>query len=353
MKKESSLVQIGVVALSTVLLFGIAIFSFKLAADYSTANLLSSNTPSIKDIVAPLDYETRVAKGNSLLAAGYYTMAASEYAYAINIQPENAEAYVKLGNAYLKLGENEKATLQFASATDLDPTNVAYQLSYAIALMRNKQFQEATTLLTELPDENPNVALYKGIMATLEDDLDTAEKYFEASDSSDFQNAFSSYQAQQEGQEIYLKALIAKTLVDSDEYEIAEELTTQILNEKNDYRDVWILLGYSKLKTKEYQDAEDAFKQAKKLDSVKTEIHYFLGMSHYMQEEYNDAISAFELALLYGFEPEDEIYQKLAECYAFEAEYEDSLAAYEYLLDIDRQSGSDFVKPIWIAIEVM
>ncbi len=163
--------------------------------------------------------------------------------------------------------------------------------------------------------------------------------------------AYASFDSQQGGQGIYLKALLSKAFIDAEEFELAENLAMQILNEKTDYRDVWVLLGYAQLKKESYQEAEDAFKQAEKLDSVKPETHYFLGTAHYFQEEYEESIKGFELALLNGFEPESEAYRKMAESQLFLEQYEEALAAYEYLIKVDQSSIELFIRPVWIAIE--
>jgi tetratricopeptide (TPR) repeat protein len=128
-------------------------------------------------------------------------------------------------------------------------------------------------------------------------------------------------------------------------------MAMKVLNQQSDYRDVWTLLGYSQLKLENYEGAKQSLDQAVKIDSIKPEIHYFLGLSHYFLEEYDDAVTRFELALLYGFEPENEPYRKIAESQLFLERYEEALAAYEYLVKIEHSSVDDFVRPVWLAIE--
>lgn len=165
-----------------------------------------------------------------------------------------------------------------------------------------------------------------------------------------FLDAYTNFESSQNAPRIYLDALLTKACIDAEKYEFAKKLATKILEQKSDYRDVWILLGYANLKLEAYKDAEDAFIKAKSIDSVKPEIHYFLGLSKYMQDNWQGASDEFELGILYGFEPKNEAYKKLAESKAKMGAFEEALEAYEYLLSIDQNSVTLFKEPILIAI---
>lgn len=145
--------------------------------------------------------------------------------------------------------------------------------------------------------------------------------------------------------------MLTQAFIDVKEYQLAAGLALDILGSKSDYRDVWIMLGYAQLKTQAYTDAEESFKQAKKLDAIKPETHYFLGTALYFEEKYEEAVNEFELAVLYGFKPENEAYRKIAESQLFLEKYEESLEAYEHLVKIDGGGSVDiFVRPVWIAL---
>jgi len=165
-----------------------------------------------------------------------------------------------------------------------------------------------------------------------------------------FLDAYTTFESAKQGQRIYLDALLTKACIDAEKYEFAKKIATKVLNQKSDYRDVWILLGYANLKTESYAEAEDAFLKAKSIDSVKPEIHYFLGLARYMQENWQGAIEEFELGILYGFEPKQEAYKKIAESQTNLGAYEEALKAYEYLVSIDKSSVLLFEAPIKIAI---
>lgn len=352
-------VQIGVISLSAILLLTVGVLTFSVANQFMNASLLNE-TLTQPDTELPLSYETRLAKGDQLFEAGYYDLAASEYSIAVTIEDSAEIAYTKLGKTYLKLGSYTEALASLKRAYELSPSD-ASRVNYADAMLRNKKFDEAQALLDEGNAEHQATVFYQSILQAYQGKFDDAQSKLEKAISlsgsvptaylQNFQSAFQSYDAQQGGQTIFLQALLTKALIDAEEYPLAEELALKVLNTKNDYRDVWVLLGYSQLQMKKYPEAEDAFKQAKKLDAVKPETHYFLGVAHYEQSEYAEAVDSFELALLYDFSPESEAYLKMAECQTKLGKFEDALASYEYLIKIDSSSLSIFEEPLRIATQ--
>lgn len=356
-------IQIGVITLSAALLVSVGVLGISVVRQISSANLLSETlTESESDANLPLSYETRIAKGDQLFEAGYYKLAATEYSIAVTIEESAASGYTKLGKTYLKLGSYEEALNSLKRAYELSPNDDA-RVNYGITLMRNKRFDEALVLLNEGNGDHQSTLFYQAILQSYAGNYDDAQNKLTKAVSlsgsvpvaylQSLQTAFLSYNAQQGGQAVYLKAMLAKAFIDCEEYPLAEELSLQILGEKTDYRDVWVLLGYSQLKMGKFAEAEDAFKQGKKLDAVKPETHYFLGMAHYEQAEYAEAVDSFELALLYDFEPESEAYLKLAECQSKLGNYEDAVAAYEYLIKIDHRDLSLFAEPLRLSMDVL
>lgn len=353
--------QFGIVFLSASLLVGAGVLLFTVTEELWSANVLNVELEE-DDETASLSYETRVAKGDQLFAAGYYEMAASEYALAIKIEPNQEGAHTKLGKTYLELGNFEEAVHELDRAYELKPSDDT-GANYAISLLRTQNYELAENVLSEASENHQLSRFVLGMLQSFLGNYEEAKTNFSAASGlsgpvlpaniQEFQNAFTAYEAQQGGQTVYLRALLIKAMVDAEEYPMAEALALQVLNEKNDYRDVWVLLGYSQMKLKKYSEAEDAFKQAKSLDAVKPETHYFLGMAHYEQGEYAEAVDSFELALLYAFEPESEAYLRLAESQTLLGNYEDALAAYEYLVKIDQSDVSIFVEPIRLAMDIV
>ncbi len=166
-----------------------------------------------------------------------------------------------------------------------------------------------------------------------------------------FLSAYENHEKAQGSDDSYLNALLSKALLDAQEYALAENLALSILKVKSDYRDVWMILGYTQLELNKLAEAEDSFKAAKKIDSVKPEVHYLLGNTHFLQKEYENCIDEMELALLYNFEPAAEAYKKMAESHTALSQYQEALAAYEAMVNVDPSSITLFKAPIGLAIE--
>ena len=355
--------QLSIISLSGILLIGVVFFSIDAASELGSTYLFAFENDYLADLTVPVNYEPRIAKGNSLAAAGYYSLAATEYALAINIQEENPEAYTKLGNTYLTIGDTGKAVEQYKLAVDLTPWDTDTLIQYGKALIHNKQFDEAGDVLYNLPSDTQEGFFYSGMLKAYFGEHDTAHDQFTSAlglggsyaptTIQNFINAFDEVNEMVEGDNSYLSAMLIEAYIDTEEFQLAEALALRVLNETNDYRDVWILLGYAQLQTEQYQSAEEAFKQAKTLDSIKPETHYFLGTAHYFQKEYEEAVEALELALLYGFQPEEEAYRKMAESHLFLEQYEDALESYEFLIKLNPSDINMFVRPIWISIDVL
>lgn len=358
---KTPVLQIGVIALSALLMVTVGILGIKVAQEFTNANLLDETLTETGSTL-PLSFENRMNKGDELFEAGYYELAIAEYAVAVSIQNNVETAYSKLGLAQLKLGDYEQALSSLKRAYELSPGDLT-RVNYAIGLIRNTKFTEAKTLLEEGNSQDQGSLFYRSLLEAHLGDFSTAEAHLnEASALSgsipgvclqSVQSAYQSYHAQQAGQLIYLQTMLSKAMIDCEEYPLAEAIALQVLNTKNDYRDTWIMLGYAQLKMEKFPEAESSFKQAKKLDGVKAETHYFLGIAHFEQEEYEEAILSFELALLYDFEPESEAYLKLAESQKALGNFEEALAAYEYLLKIDQSRLSLFEEPIHIAMNIL
>lgn len=359
MKKHA--IQFGVIAASASIVISLALLIFQVAGQFSMASLFQEAAEQTGSQDPPLSYETRISKGDQLFEAGYYELAANEYATALSIQ-QNAEAYSKLGKTYLELSEVAEALEAYRRAMELNPSDET-RSDTAHALIQNKQWEEARALLKEVSENSQTGIFYSAILNAYFGDHDKAQEQFTlAAELSgtvvpawiqNFQNTYIAFEAQQNGQDIYLKALLIKALVDVNELVLAEELSLQTLYEKADYRDIWILLGYAQLKQKKYAEAEDSFMQAKKLDGTKPETHYFLGLAEYEQNSHEAAVDSFELALLYGFEPESEVYKKMALSQTSLGHYEDALEAYEYLVKIDTTDIYIFIEPIGIAMNIL
>ncbi len=350
--------KVSVIVLTAVATVGVGFGGIQLYSHWNQVSVLNVSDESTD--TGSLSYETRLAKGDKLLAETHYEEAVQEYQYAIELDAQNAEGFMKLGSAQLALHQNEAALENFKTAYTLSPSADSAAF-YGHILMVSENWAEAQSILGSIPEANQKLFYEKALFNVVQNHPDQAKIELEAALQSsgpllpatlqNFLTSYSTFEAAQGAENTYLEALLCKSLVDAQEYELASVLSKQVLTQKNDYRDVWMLLGYSKYKLEQYSDAEDAFRQAKKIDSLKPEVHYFLGSTLKEEAKYSDAIDELELALLYGFEPAEEAYKKIADGHEALQEWADAVAAYEALLNLSPSSVSLFQKPIELCLD--
>lgn len=359
MNKSALPLGIGIMSTSLILGFGILIYDNPTVlsqVDFFDRPL----SDSVQSISVPIDYETRINKGDAYFKSAYYEQAAQEYEQAISLHKENPEAYLKLGLTYMELDENSKAIDPLKTANNLDPEDPEIALQYGLSLMRNGQLDQAREMLLSLGDATQDLLFYQGMLQSYyEEDENALKKWNRALDMNgnieipliqNFLQAYDAYNAQQGPERVYLNALLTQAIIDAEEYELARDFALKTLAERSDYRDVWVLLGYAQLQIGNDAEAEEAFYQASQLDSLKSETYYFLGIARNNQEKYSEAVNAFEKALLHGFEPELTLYEHIADAYLHLENHEEALSAYEYLVQIDPSTIERFVSPIQIAL---
>lgn len=350
------LAQFGIIGVSAILTISAGLFAFQTVSQWNQASVLTAPNEESGSV----SYEKRISKGDELFEYGYIEEALTEYAYAAELEPDQAEVFQKLSLGYKALGDFEKAKLNAESAYTLDPSD-EYIALYAHSLLDVLNPEQATELLSKGVGENQNLSYVRGLLAIVQEDAETAQAEFEKALSlsgkispallQNLVNAYATYNSAQGSDTSYRDALVCKALIDAEEYVLARELALKTLNQKNDYRDVWMLLGYAQLELNDLPSAEDSFRSAKKIDSTKPEVHYFLANTLFLEEKFQESIEEMELALLYGFEPESEAYKKIAESHSSLGNAEEALSAYEAMLNGNPNTINEFIEPIQTAIE--
>ena len=150
---------------------------------------------------------------------------------------------------------------------------------------------------------------------------------------------------------LWLEAILAKAFIDVEEFAASIPLLFEVIELQNNYRDAWIMLGYSYLQTGKTADALDALKQAKTLDPEKPETLFFLGITYAVQEDYEQAIEYIENSVTAGFQPEDIANQKLADLYLIQKDHDKALESYTKTIENGVADMNIFTKSVWICIE--
>ncbi|MCK9186631.1 tetratricopeptide repeat protein [Candidatus Gracilibacteria bacterium] len=302
--------------------------------------------------------------------AGDITLTDTEKTTQENITPivplpevdeNSASSLTRLGDKYLKEHKPKEAQETYQKAEKLDPSSTTIKLKIAQSFLDQRNLDAAKSLIWSLNKEDPEVQYYTGIILTLFKDPEGAKKTFteiatrendpNKANAQYFLNAFTTFSYYKEGEYIFLETLLGKAMTEAKQYEAAIPLLYDVINQKNNYRDAWIVLGYAYLNTGKYQDATDALIQALKLDNEKPETLFFLGVSYSFIKDTDKAIFYLEKAKSYGFTPAEEIEIRLGDLYTIEGEYKKSAMLYEKVLTSDTKNISLYTKAIWVNIE--
>jgi len=312
-----------------------------------------------------LSYQERMEKGDYYFDHGFLSFAANEYARAANLEPNRVDPYRKLLVTHFELRNYRKALSNAETVLALNPTHAETLYDVLRIHIRLSDFESAKGLadsyqITDATDAR--ILYYKGLLEALNRNHELAQKLLKEArvksddpsldkDTDVMLEAYREFEFTQAAQELFLSELIARGFNKVEEYEMAIHLLKEVLKERGDLRDGWILLGFAYLNLEKYQFALTALDRAYSLDPEWTTTQYFLGIAHMELDHSEDSINYFSLALTNGFEPQVVVYRHLANLY-FEAEaYDQSVAAYEKVLELSEADVSAYIRPVWIYID--
>lgn len=345
-----------------------AFFGF---GDDGLIDITTPKIPSIstkKEEETNLTYDERINKGDYYYKGGFLVYAANEYTKAANLEPTRTKPYLKLMQTHFELMDYSKAKSNAQQVLKLESSN--FQAQYYLILLAIKQndFTTAENSIDQLitaGTADSRLTYYKALIQIANDKHDDAKKLLkqlsadttlESSLSGNVKKilaAYEEYEFAKAAEELYLSELLARSLNEVGEYEVAIYKLKNILRSRSDLRDGWILLGFSYLNLEKYLFALTAFEKAYELDSEWPATQYFLGVTYAELTKYSDAIVYLNYALNNGFEPSIVIKQKLADLYLQTQEYQKSVTAYEEVLNYNKQDINAYVRPIWIYLDFL
>lgn len=331
--------------------------------------LLDTPSPSITETGETVlneiiyTYDERIERGNYYANNAFLSLAVNEYTKASQIDPDQPEPYFQLGKSHILLGNFDKATLNLEKVLSLDATHSEANIYLIKNAIKQSNFDKAKAVLQTIQTENAETLYYKALLDLIDQNNEAAAtklNQITKTDNAEIKekaanllNAYAEFELFKGGKEIHLKTLIAKSLNQVKEYEISLKLLKEILKEKTDYRDAWILTGYAYLNLEKYDFALDSFRKAYDLDSEKPETQYFLGITYFELNQIEDAITYLNIALKNGFEPQIQIKQKLGDIYLNKKDYNKAIEMYEALLELNSNDVNNFIRPIWIYLEFL
>lgn len=365
-----------------VLFLGLALYVFEIFPFNPGGPFMENKTPDqtgqIEDIPQVPDFLQESAEGDKvartksyteymnrgklLFEQGYHSLAISEYESAYKVSPLNPAPLIQIGIIHFSLKDFVKAKINLQEALKIDPDNLTATIYLGRTLIAERKLDEAKRLFDELTIHNQESKFYQALLTAYQKDHAKAKNLLnevigintnpEISEyARNFLAAYDEFDSSQDGMDIHLTTLLARSCVNAGEYDMAIPMLFEVLRLKKDYRDAWIILGYSYLSQEKFNEAVDALEEARKLDPEKPQTAFFLGMAYYGLNNLEKAVSAFELAKKNGFEPVVQVNQKLAEIYLQMKEYQKSADHFEDVVRLYDQDVYYYVKPIWIYID--
>ncbi len=254
--------------------------------------------------------------GDQYLALNYPAKAAKFYEAALAKEPESEILITKLTSAYLRSDQLPEAAALLQQSLKSNPDSTQLSLLTIRTQIAAGKIEEAKNTIITLNEKDPEVSYHKAIILILYKQFSQAEEALKKLDATNpniknLLSAFESHSYYRESEPEFLQLLLAKALVDNQEFHAAIPLLFDILNNKSNYRDAWITLGYTYLNISKFRESVDALSKARDLDPEKSETLFFLGLAYFANNQIDEAKITLQKAQKAGFEPKEMIDQKL------------------------------------------
>lgn len=324
----------------------------------------ANSDESTERVARKKNYSELMNKGDLYFKNGFYNLAIDSYVEASNQEPNNITPLLKIAKTHL-VTENYKQSRDISlEILKNTPHSTDAKLILGKAYLGIEKFSDAKNIFDSITTDEQEVLYYQGMIALYFEEYDKGTKLLNEAlkkgtdeniteKAQSFINAINEFNLYQAGEETHLKVLLARSFIQSYHPEIAKELAWSVLQIKRDYRDAWIILGYSYLRLQQFQEAVDALEEAKKQGPHKPKTLFYLGLAYAGNDQIDQAIEALNLALENGYKPEIHVEQKLAELYFQKEEYEKASDAYENILSLNSTDIDYFIRPVWIYIDVL
>lgn len=307
-------------------------------------------------------YDEHLKRGKLLEDNGFPSLAIAEYQEANKLDPNNPEPLLNIGRVHFNNQEFESAKASFEAVLAVKSDSLQAKVYLGKALLQDRKIPEAKEAFNKISSETQEVKYYQGIIAAFFEDYDNSKKLLNRSieiggnddlksKAENFLNAFREFDFNQGGSPIHLKSLLSRSYDQTGEYQMAIPLLFEVIKEKKDYRDAWILLGYAYLNLNKYPDAIEALEKAKAIDPQKAETFFYLGLAYNGLNDLTKAAAYLEQAKSLGFQPVIQIEQKLGEIYLQIKDYQKAANSYQNVVSLNDDQINYYIRPIWLYIE--
>lgn len=322
----------------------------------------SSPSPSLKPQPAEdlKNTEALLERGNNFFEAGFLSLAINDFAKATELSPGNQSSWSSLIKAQLALRDYDAAEQTAAKALETFPKNREFLILLGETFLQKSEFTKAKQTFEQLPD-SPARKYYLAVMEVYFGNTEAAKALLDPiKDESEFGDrarviltAFEEFSLFPDGSPLHLQLLLTKALNELRFYEMAIQKAKKVLEEREDYRDAWIILGHSYLSLERYDLARNVLEKALELDPSKPETTFFLALAESALGDHETAITHLSMARENGFQPESEVTRALAETFLAAKYYEAARQEFEKLIKTNGKSADAYVQPVTISLELL
>ncbi|PKL36958.1 hypothetical protein CVV38_03680 [Candidatus Peregrinibacteria bacterium HGW-Peregrinibacteria-1] len=351
-----------IISIWLVILGGISFIIYQISAPSSTEKIIpatenteraneetiQNNTPELTPETEPnLSYNEYFQQGNTYFQQGDYNNAIKAYSLASQQNPSAIDPIIKLGDSHLLNNQPVDALTHYQRIYNSSPQLDQIAIKLSRAHINSGNIQQAKDIIWQITEEEPaneKAQYYKALILIFANEYANAESIFRnlQSTSQDpkikaqikpYLDNYDLFSYFNEGDPTYLKALLAKSMIDNGEYNLAILNMKDILKTETGYQDVWVMLGYAYLKTEQIQEAIDTLAQARTLNNQNPTTHFYLGIGYYLKNEFGNASKSFETAKNQKYQPANHLDFIMAETYFLQEKYPDAAPLYEKLLN--------------------
>lgn len=312
-------------------------------------------------VAANATYQEYLQQGDELRYQGNFEEAIQAYQKASELESREYAPYEKIGDVYFLQKNYESALKNFDFAAQLAPQSATLPIKSIRSIIGMRKTLDAKVRLEKIQGESQAAFYYQGLIAAFLNDQDKAKDFLSKSlalggDETIKTNAqkiltnLRDFELARDGRIEFLQTMLAQSFDQIGEPGLAIELAFDALKTQHDYRDAWIVLGHAFLAENKWADSEDALKKAIELDAGHPAAYFYRGISKLKLQKANEAIKDFEEAIKFGFKPQIQAKQYLADAYFDLKNFEKAYSLYKDIVSTDPSDMERFVRPMALAI---
>jgi len=252
-------------------------------------------------------YQQKINTGLSYFINQDFRLAISEFVQANKTDKTQALPFILSAESYLNLDKPELAKKNIYAAKFKQNYGLYGQLIELQYHIYSRNNFEAENILRALDPQFAETQFWNAIYALNIQEIDIAKSYFENliahPDNNPFYHIALSFKYNYELYKTFrdvnigfLQTLTAKNLLNHNQIIASRLLSYTALKQNPVFRDAWLTLGYSFVKSREYNKALQTLDKTRKLDPYYPETHLYLGIAYYNINNYANAIRHLNLA---------------------------------------------------------